>query len=310
MFCAVPLRWMKRHCGAEGLARQCQRKFAFLHNENFRIHPLTKIVAYFTQVRGRCASATVTAVTASGGAPRQNSAHGNPLSRASRPGQLRRGRLRPAQRARPTAVAAAGRVLARARDAVRRGHHRHAKRHRQTWEGIAEGLGLCATTSCPGRGSTSTTRCRHRHHPSGKAAKPDSPEMYRHHFRLLRDGLGAWMQGRTAPVGMPSYVDFLAGVTTRARPCARQAPRRAGAGGLQRRADQHRGRPCAGHQPRNHDRAQPAHPQHGGHRVRLHAQAPHAGDLQHAAAPQRPGLRGLGDLRRSGPVLPAASQRR
>ena len=30
----------------------------------------------------------------------------------------------------------------------------------------------------------------------------------------LRDGLAAWMQGRTAPVGMPSYVDFLAGVTT------------------------------------------------------------------------------------------------
>ncbi|MNS81964.1 hypothetical protein D3C72_1156940 [compost metagenome] len=48
----------------------------------------------------------------------------------------------------------------------------------------------------------------------GKLEKPDSPEMYRHHFRLLRDGLGAWMQGRTAPVGMPSYVDFLAGVTT------------------------------------------------------------------------------------------------
>ena len=33
-------------------------------------------------------------------------------------------------------------------------------------------------------------------------------------IRLLREGLGAWMQGRTAPAGMPSYVDFLAGVTT------------------------------------------------------------------------------------------------
>ncbi len=41
-------------------------------------------------------------------------------------------------------------------------------------------------------------------HPE-KPQKPDTPELYRHHFRLLRAGLGAWMQARTAPVGMPSY---------------------------------------------------------------------------------------------------------
>ena len=47
-----------------------------------------------------------------------------------------------------------------------------------------------------------------------KLEKADSPEMYRHHFRLLRTGLAAWMQGKTQPVGMPGYPDFLAGVTT------------------------------------------------------------------------------------------------
>ena len=44
-------------------------------------------------------------------------------------------------------------------------------------------------------------------------ARPTTPELYRHHFRLLRDGLAAWMAGRTQPLGMPTYADFVAGVT-------------------------------------------------------------------------------------------------
>ena len=43
-------------------------------------------------------------------------------------------------------------------------------------------------------------------------AKPDTPERYRQHFRILREGLAAWMAGRTQPAGMPSYADFVAGV--------------------------------------------------------------------------------------------------
>jgi broad specificity phosphatase PhoE len=43
-------------------------------------------------------------------------------------------------------------------------------------------------------------------------AKPDTPEAYKQHFRILRDGLAAWMAGRTAPVGMPSYAGFVAGI--------------------------------------------------------------------------------------------------
>ena len=45
-------------------------------------------------------------------------------------------------------------------------------------------------------------------------AKPDTPELYRHHFRLLKDGLAQWMAGVVSPRGMPSYNDFVAGVTS------------------------------------------------------------------------------------------------
>jgi len=44
--------------------------------------------------------------------------------------------------------------------------------------------------------------------------KPDTPELYRHHFRLLRDGLTQWMNGVVSPVGMPSYREFRHGVVS------------------------------------------------------------------------------------------------
>jgi len=45
-------------------------------------------------------------------------------------------------------------------------------------------------------------------------ARPDTPELYRQHFRILRDSLAAWMAGRTQPQGMPSYAEFSAGVAS------------------------------------------------------------------------------------------------
>ena len=89
------------------------------------------------------------------------------------------------------------------------------KRHRQTWEGIAQGLQLSGqdVLPWPGLNEYDSEAIIATIHPE-KLEKATTPEMYRHHFRLLRDGLGAWMQGRTAPIGMPSYIDFLAGVTT------------------------------------------------------------------------------------------------
>ena len=44
--------------------------------------------------------------------------------------------------------------------------------------------------------------------------KPDTPELYKHHFRLLRGGLAQWMAGVVSPRGMPDYNDFVAGVTS------------------------------------------------------------------------------------------------
>lgn len=88
-------------------------------------------------------------------------------------------------------------------------------RHRQTWEGIAEGMGLQRddVLPWPGLNEYDSQAVIATIHP-GELGQADSPEAYRHHFRLLRQGLGAWMAGRAAPLGMPSYVDFLAGVTT------------------------------------------------------------------------------------------------
>ena len=73
-----------------------------------------------------------------------------------------------------------------------------------TWQGIAEGGGFDAPhVSWPGLNeydSHAVIAAIH-HEP---LPKPDTPELYRHHFRLLRDGLTAWMQGRVQPVGMPA----------------------------------------------------------------------------------------------------------
>jgi broad specificity phosphatase PhoE len=88
------------------------------------------------------------------------------------------------------------------------------RRHQQTWAGIAEGLQLQAEPlPWPGLNEYDSEAVIAAIHPH-KLEKPDSPEMYRHHFRLLRDGLAQWMAGVVSPKGMPSYNDFVAGVTS------------------------------------------------------------------------------------------------
>ncbi len=88
------------------------------------------------------------------------------------------------------------------------------RRHAQTWAGIAEGAGYRNEVQ-PWQGlneydSAAVIAAIHPH----PLQKPDTPELYRHHFRLLRDGLTQWMNGVVSPKGMPSYDDFLAGVTS------------------------------------------------------------------------------------------------
>ncbi len=47
----------------------------------------------------------------------------------------------------------------------------------------------------------------------GNPRSADTPEKFRAHFRLLRDGLAQWMAGTVTPKGMPPYVDFVKGIT-------------------------------------------------------------------------------------------------
>ena len=86
------------------------------------------------------------------------------------------------------------------------------KRHRQTWEGIAEGAGLNMTPEIwPGLNEYDSHALIETVHPE-PLAKPDTPEMYKHHFRLLRTALQKWMAGETQPRGMPSYAAFAEGI--------------------------------------------------------------------------------------------------
>lgn len=87
------------------------------------------------------------------------------------------------------------------------------RRHAQTWEGIAEGAGLdLQPLVWPGLNEYDSHAVIGTVHPH-PLAKPDTPELYRHHFRLLRDGLAQWMAGTVSPAGMPTYEDFVRGIT-------------------------------------------------------------------------------------------------
>ncbi len=92
------------------------------------------------------------------------------------------------------------------------------KRHAQTWQGIAQGAGLdLEPLVWPGLNeydSEAVIRavlpCRR----DTSLGDPTTPEGYRAHFRLLRDGLAQWMAGTVSPEGMPEYTDFVHGVSS------------------------------------------------------------------------------------------------
>lgn len=92
------------------------------------------------------------------------------------------------------------------------------KRQIQTYAGIREGMGTDAAPASPepltweGLNEYSSEAviaaiCPH------ALEKPTTPEGYKQHFRMLRDGLAQWMNGVISPHGMPSYADFVHGVT-------------------------------------------------------------------------------------------------
>jgi broad specificity phosphatase PhoE len=88
------------------------------------------------------------------------------------------------------------------------------RRHSQTLAGIAQGASLVADPLVwPGLNEYDSSAVIQAIHPF-PLEKADTPEMYRAHFRLLRDGLRQWMNGVVSPVGMPSYPEFVHGVTS------------------------------------------------------------------------------------------------
>ena len=85
-------------------------------------------------------------------------------------------------------------------------------RHVQSLAALSEGHGdVPAALEWPGLNEYDSDALIRAIHP-GPLAKPDSPEVYRAHFRLLREALQRWMAGNTSPEGMPSYAEFSAGV--------------------------------------------------------------------------------------------------
>jgi broad specificity phosphatase PhoE len=86
------------------------------------------------------------------------------------------------------------------------------RRQRQTWAGICTGAGhTLAAREVAGLNEYDSAAVIETIHPL-PLDKPDTPEKYRHHFRLLRDGLTQWMNGVVSPRGMPSYDAFRAGI--------------------------------------------------------------------------------------------------
>jgi broad specificity phosphatase PhoE len=86
------------------------------------------------------------------------------------------------------------------------------RRHVQTYAGICQGAELAVQPlQWPGLNEFDSAALIATVHPY-PLDKPDTPERYRHHFRLLRDGLTQWMNGVVSPKGMPSYEEFQQGV--------------------------------------------------------------------------------------------------
>ncbi|MDB5889992.1 MAG: histidine phosphatase family protein [Polaromonas sp.] len=87
------------------------------------------------------------------------------------------------------------------------------RRQIKTFDGIAEGMGMpMSATALPGLNEYDSRAVIAAVHPH-PLEKPTTPEMYRSHFRLLKNGLAQWMAGVVRPQGMPSYSGFVAGIT-------------------------------------------------------------------------------------------------
>lgn len=86
------------------------------------------------------------------------------------------------------------------------------RRHKQTMAGILQGMNRAGDPlEWDGLNEYDSQALIATVH-DGELPRADTPELYRHHFRLLRDAMARWMAGDTEPAGMPSYAQFVAGV--------------------------------------------------------------------------------------------------
>lgn len=86
------------------------------------------------------------------------------------------------------------------------------RRHRETFAGIAAGLeAVPVAEERPALNEYDAAAVVATVHPD-PLPPAHTPEQYRHHFRLLREGLARWMDGSAQPAGMPAFKDFSAGI--------------------------------------------------------------------------------------------------
>lgn len=82
----------------------------------------------------------------------------------------------------------------------------------QTHAGICEGLGQSLQAlALPALNEYDSHALIEAVHPQ-PLPRPDTPERYRQHFRLLRQALQAWVAGTLAPRGMPSFAQWSQGI--------------------------------------------------------------------------------------------------
>lgn len=87
------------------------------------------------------------------------------------------------------------------------------RRHAQSLQALAAGHGdIPPALEWPGLNEYDSAALLDTVHDGPPLAAPDTPEVYRAHFRLLRLALQRWTSGESAPVGMPSWGEFMAGV--------------------------------------------------------------------------------------------------
>jgi broad specificity phosphatase PhoE len=86
------------------------------------------------------------------------------------------------------------------------------RRHAQSLDAIRDGLGApLPHVPLPGLNEYDSEAVVRAIHP-GPISVPTDAEGVKQHFRLLRQGLLAWMRGEAQPQGMPAHAEFAAGV--------------------------------------------------------------------------------------------------